>query len=154
MKQSETYPISISKSSYQGKQLSEEDKRQVEVTARSCLPSYLFFGHCADESNPYDNMQKREFYSSYATLYQDPMTMESHPEAVCAFLERPDNLPALPLHRHSVVTEGVNRFITTNQASMPAPGLAKDFKHDLIERTFRKSLEQNGRRLHLRDSRK
>ena len=145
------YPVSITKSSYRGLQLTEEQKSSSDVQARRSLPPYLFFGHCADESNPFDNMQKREFYSSYSTLYQDPHRMESVREAAVTFLEAPETLPSNQRYHKEKRLPQVGRFVTTNQLTMPPPAqqsfLGKSHK---TERTFRKSLEQNGLLLNLR----
>jgi len=152
LKEGDTYPISITKSSYQGKQLTEEQSRMGEVTARKCLPSYLFFGHCADESNPYDNMQQREFYSSYATLFQDPTKMTNHTEAAVTFLDSPAKLPVISRQARKSDPEHVDRFLTTNQVTMGAPLSSTKFRPNVIDRSFRQSLDQTGRRLHLPDS--
>lgn len=150
MKELDQYPyrISVTRSSYAGVQLTEDEKRVPEIKARRSLPSYLLFGHCSDESNPFDNMQKREFHASYASLHQNPSKMVLHQSDL--FLDCPHVIHQPKSKLPPIPTVKPGRFVTTNQLLMPTP--THDLRHGVhgIDHVFRKSLEQNALKLQLR----
>ena len=152
MKDVDQYPyrISVTQSSYRGVQLTEEQRRIPEIHARRSLPAYLLLGHCSDESSPFENMQKREFYSSYTSLHQSPPAMVIHQSAL--FLDDPDRIPHSASTSYHSPSINRSRFVTTNQILMPTPSNQSRPQLQHSDHTFRKSLDQNGRLLNLRSS--